>query len=697
MPSHDALFSSPALATRHAEWTGESDRREARLWQQRVLSTLVARLRRPLVGPEATAASIQRVYAAELVFHHRLELWRFDYSTGVSLPQLSEDLCEVICAYSLWRWLFDRLASRRSPSSGVHAPGDLRDAIHYRDFLQLLSLCRLFGLEDHIPALVTPQLNRAGMDVLLAALARLPLTDASGAPRWPDAPPAFRLLQHALLAPDPAGDRHAVEAYCDAPPDARGDASVLQGTDWAFEAAALCTRGTARVRAERWPRDLAGARRPTPGAPGTKRRSTDGQPAIAGLPAMFPLQTSVRPSSDIGRRIAAAVAVSLALGDTARAMAPTLEMAPAAPVVERGWASWYGPGFQERPTASGERYDMHWLTAAHRTLPLPSYVHVRNLRNNRQAVVVVNDRGPYIDGRVIDVSLAAAEQLEMVAPGVVEVEITVLTAEQVSHWVAARPAELAVAATRPVPVAGVAHLGGLAALAGAPAQANTAGAMLPASARFDEVPSKPGSAPAPAPAPVAVAEGAPEPDPEPAAQPTPNAPAAVSDEPVLTLANYRPEALAVGLPAAPILCAAPAAGPPQPAAADTPQPRVKPAVRRQVAPKASHASSRRSAWEWAASMPISAPIAAARLSPKVSPEPSPNSSSTSAPTAARLAPPQSLLALTRAAATRPTATARPEAAAASPRAEPRSGLLARVEALGRQGWRGLVGALGFGG
>jgi rare lipoprotein A (peptidoglycan hydrolase) len=89
-------------------------------------------------------------------------------------------------------------------------------------------------------------------------------------------------------------------------------------------------------------------------------------------------------------------------------------------------ASWYGPRFHGAPTASGEAFDMHGLTAAHRTLPLGSRVLVRNLQNEHTVVVRINDRGPYIHGRDIDLSYAAAQALGMVQPGVVPVEITPL-------------------------------------------------------------------------------------------------------------------------------------------------------------------------------------------------------------------------------------------------------------------------------
>ena len=91
-----------------------------------------------------------------------------------------------------------------------------------------------------------------------------------------------------------------------------------------------------------------------------------------------------------------------------------------------GRASWYGPHFDGQPTANGETFDMNALTAAHRTLPLGSRVLVHNLENDRRVVVRINDRGPYIQGRDIDLSYGAARQLGMVPDGIARVEITPL-------------------------------------------------------------------------------------------------------------------------------------------------------------------------------------------------------------------------------------------------------------------------------
>jgi rare lipoprotein A len=94
--------------------------------------------------------------------------------------------------------------------------------------------------------------------------------------------------------------------------------------------------------------------------------------------------------------------------------------------VERGVASWYGPGFHGRKTANGETYDMHQLTAAHRTLPLGSVVQVRSLTNGRTTTVRVNDRGPFAKGRILDLSQAGAQALGMVGQGTDQVEIRVV-------------------------------------------------------------------------------------------------------------------------------------------------------------------------------------------------------------------------------------------------------------------------------
>lgn len=97
---------------------------------------------------------------------------------------------------------------------------------------------------------------------------------------------------------------------------------------------------------------------------------------------------------------------------------------------EEGIASWYGKKFHGRRTSSGEPYDMYKLTAAHRELPIPAYVRVTNLDNGRELVVRVNDRGPFARNRIIDLSYAAAQRLDMVDAGVAPVRIELLHGDE---------------------------------------------------------------------------------------------------------------------------------------------------------------------------------------------------------------------------------------------------------------------------
>ena len=93
---------------------------------------------------------------------------------------------------------------------------------------------------------------------------------------------------------------------------------------------------------------------------------------------------------------------------------------------ERGVASWYGPNFHGANTSSGEPYDMYGMTAAHKTLPLPCYARVTNLRNGRSIVVRINDRGPFVANRLIDLSYTAAAKLDMLRDGTTLVEVRTL-------------------------------------------------------------------------------------------------------------------------------------------------------------------------------------------------------------------------------------------------------------------------------
>ena len=98
--------------------------------------------------------------------------------------------------------------------------------------------------------------------------------------------------------------------------------------------------------------------------------------------------------------------------------------------LERGVASWYGPGFHAASTSNGERYDMYAMSGAHKTLPLPAYVQVTNLSNGKHIIVRVNDRGPFKEGRIIDLSYTAAAKLDMIKAGTTFVEVRALTPVQ---------------------------------------------------------------------------------------------------------------------------------------------------------------------------------------------------------------------------------------------------------------------------
>ena len=97
------------------------------------------------------------------------------------------------------------------------------------------------------------------------------------------------------------------------------------------------------------------------------------------------------------------------------------------PFTEHGRASWYGAAHEGKPTASGQPFAMDDMTAAHRTLPLGSKLEVENLHNGEKAVVTVNDRGPYVRGRIVDVSAAAAEKLGFIKKGTTPVKITTIS------------------------------------------------------------------------------------------------------------------------------------------------------------------------------------------------------------------------------------------------------------------------------
>jgi rare lipoprotein A len=103
---------------------------------------------------------------------------------------------------------------------------------------------------------------------------------------------------------------------------------------------------------------------------------------------------------------------------------------------ERGTASWYGSKFHGRRTSSGEPYDMHLATAAHKSLPLPTYAEVTNLDNGRKVIVKINDRGPFKDGRIIDLSYGAALRLGMIPTGTARVDVRAIDVDASDRFVA---------------------------------------------------------------------------------------------------------------------------------------------------------------------------------------------------------------------------------------------------------------------
>lgn len=104
---------------------------------------------------------------------------------------------------------------------------------------------------------------------------------------------------------------------------------------------------------------------------------------------------------------------------------------------QKGMASWYGEPFHGRKTASGEVYDMNQISAAHKTLPLHTWVEVKNLENNKKMVLRINDRGPFIDGRIIDLSRKAAEEMGMLRAGIAKVSVRAIS-EKKARQLAAR-------------------------------------------------------------------------------------------------------------------------------------------------------------------------------------------------------------------------------------------------------------------
>lgn len=126
--------------------------------------------------------------------------------------------------------------------------------------------------------------------------------------------------------------------------------------------------------------------------------------------------------------------------------------------VRRGTASWYGTKFHGRRTSSGERYDMFAMTAAHKRLPLPTYARVTNLQNGKSVIVKINDRGPFVDDRIIDLSYAAAYKLDIIKSGTGLVEVVALDPGnpqqlQQDQVIAATPLTPVTSNLAPVPIA----------------------------------------------------------------------------------------------------------------------------------------------------------------------------------------------------------------------------------------------------
>jgi rare lipoprotein A len=124
--------------------------------------------------------------------------------------------------------------------------------------------------------------------------------------------------------------------------------------------------------------------------------------------------------------MAAALVMTTGCGRHASARVPV----PARPApigwTESGVASWYGVPYNGRNTSSGEIFDMRAMTAAHRTLPFNTWLEVTNLKNGKQVEVRVTDRGPFVDGRIIDLSMGAAERIDMIREGIVKVRLKVI-------------------------------------------------------------------------------------------------------------------------------------------------------------------------------------------------------------------------------------------------------------------------------
>jgi rare lipoprotein A len=177
--------------------------------------------------------------------------------------------------------------------------------------------------------------------------------------------------------------------------------------------------------------------------------------------------------------------------------------------VERGVASWYGTDFHGLKTSTGEPYDMFAMTAAHKTLPLPCYARVTNLTNGRSVVVRINDRGPFVDNRIIDLSYAAAKRLDMIRNGTGFVQLEVLSPSGQSinaslpvNVPAASSAAAGVSSVPPVTIVTTVSGAGAASPDESPAPPTATSTPTPATPPTSTSTPTPAPTPAPAPAPA---------------------------------------------------------------------------------------------------------------------------------------------------------------------------------------------------
>jgi len=162
-------------------------------------------------------------------------------------------------------------------------------------------------------------------------------------------------------------------------------------------------------------------------------RRLPGENRAKTLPAKIVLIESMRSSLLLGppdtsrRRALALLAAPLLAISCAKKKSVRVPVTPRVGALETGIASWYGNPYHGRRAASGEIYDMEQLTAAHRTLPFNTWVEVTNLTNGKKVRVRITDRGPFVGGRIIDLSRAAAREIDMIGPGIAKVRLEVIS------------------------------------------------------------------------------------------------------------------------------------------------------------------------------------------------------------------------------------------------------------------------------